>query len=365
MAVVLGIDIGGSKIALGQVDREGRLLSAPLRATSDTRGEAEFLEGLLGAIEESLEAIRISGEECIGIGVGCAGTIDTARGTIVVSPNLPLIEVPLARFVHERAGLPVILDNDANVATLAEARVGAAADAHHMVMLTLGTGVGGGLFLGGELYRGATGAAAELGHTIVAAGGEQCRCGAYGCLEAYASGKALERVAARLVASGGFLATRRGEGDAKSGPAEPESAALVATASRETFSELLDLEPSRASVRVPVEGLVALSEENALTGEAIGRLALDGDPAALVAVAHVGAWLGVGVANLANIFNPELIVVGGGLSSLGDLLFVPARKVLAAAGLSPNRDVVRLVTASAGADAGVIGAGLVAWEDLA
>jgi len=365
VAVVLGIDIGGSKIALGQVDREGRLVNVPLRATSDTRGEAEFLEGLLRAIEESLEAIRILGEECIGIGVGCAGTVDTTRGTIVVSPNLPLVEVPLARIVHERIGMPVILDNDANVATLAEARVGAAADAHHMVMLTLGTGVGGGLLLGGELYRGATGAAAELGHTIVAAGGEQCRCGAYGCLEAYASGKALERVAARLVQAGGLLANRAGDAGARIGPREPEPVAAAAMASREAFSELLDLEPAHASVRVPVEGLVALSEKNALTGEAIGRLALGGDPAALVAVAHVGAWLGVGVANLANIFNPEVIVVGGGLSSLGDLLLVPARKVLAAAGLSPNRDVVRLVTASAGADAGVIGAGLVAWEDLA
>jgi len=241
--------------------------------------------------------------------------------------------------VADRTGLPVTLDNDANVATLAEARVGAAAGLRQVVMLTLGTGVGGGIVLDGRLYRGATGAAGELGHTIVAAGGERCRCGAFGCLEAYASGTALERTAVRLVDAGGRREVLSGW------RAAPEVAGDVTGV-------------------VDTSGLSRLVDEGRLTGEELGALARDGDPGAQAALQEVSLWLGVGAVNLANIFEPEVIVVGGGLSALGELLLGPARRVLAAAALAPNRDAL-LRAASVGNHAGMVGAGLVCWEDRA
>ncbi|MHB9150608.1 MAG: ROK family protein [Thermoleophilia bacterium] len=337
--IVLGVDIGGTKIAVGRVTRNGRLLGEAICRPSDTGSESEFLEGLYAVLVEALGAARNDGHEVRAIGLGCAGTVARARGAIVVSPNLPLVDVPLARLVRERTGLPATLDNDANVATLAEARVGAAAGLQQVVMLTLGTGVGGGIVLDGRLYRGATGAAGELGHTIVVAGGERCRCGAFGCLEAYASGTALERTAARLVGAGGRREVLTGW------QAVPEVAGEVAPV-------------------VDTSELSRLLGEGRLTGEEIGQLARSGDPGARAALHEVGTWLGVGAANLANIFEPQVIVVGGGLSTLGELLLAPARRVLAAAALAPNREAA-LLTASVGNDAGMVGAGLVCWEEYA
>ena len=337
MRVVLGVDIGGTKIAVGPVAHDGRLLDGVVSRLSDRRGEAEFLDGLYAAVLDGLATAGQNGHEVLAVGLGCAGTIARDRGVVVVSPNLPLVDVPLARLVTERSGLPVVLDNDANVATLAEARVGTAAGLQQVIMFTLGTGVGGGIVLDGRLYRGATGAAGELGHTIVAGGGERCKCGAFGCLEAYASGTALERTALRLVEAEGR---------------------------REVLSGLrvvLGPEGPPAEV-VSIEGLSRLLVDGRLTGEEIGALAEAGDAGAQSAVAEVGAWLGVGAANVANIFEPEMIVVGGGLSPLGDLLLVPARRVLAAIALQPSRDVP-LLAASIGNDAGMVGAGLVCWEE--
>jgi glucokinase len=335
--VVLGVDIGGTKIAVGPVARDGRLLDGVVSRPSDPRSERDFLDGLYAALLDGLARARHDGHEVLALGLGCAGTIARDRGAVVVSPNLPLADVPLARLVTEHTGLPVVLDNDANVATLAEARVGTAAGLRQVIMFTLGTGVGGGIVLDGRLYRGATGAAGELGHTIVAGGGERCKCGAFGCLEAYASGTALERTALRLVQAGG---------------------------SREALSGwrvVPGLEGQPAEV-VSTEGLSQLLGHGGLTGKEVGALAAAGDPGAQAAVAEVGAWLGVGAANVANIFEPEVIVVGGGLSLLGDLLLMPARRVLAAIALPPGRDVP-LLAASIGNDAGMVGAGLVCWEE--
>ncbi|MHB1345047.1 MAG: ROK family protein [Thermoleophilia bacterium] len=369
---MLGVDIGGTKIALGCVLADGSLHGAVTRVPSDVRGSDELVGGLVAAVRSGLEGARRDGLQVRGVGLGCAGTVDRDRGAVVVSPNLPLVDAPLVQVVSEQVGLPVLLDNDANVAVLAETRVGAAAGLRQVAMLTLGTGVGGGLILDGRLYRGATGAAAELGHTIVAAGGERCRCGAFGCLEAYASGKALERTASRLIdADGrvpgpsveggvgwsGWAATPEAwepVGGVEAGGAAPDAAAAGASSTdRRTVG----------TGSVSVVALAALREEGRLDGESIGRLALKGDPGALLAVSEVGAWLGVGVVNLANIFEPEAVVVGGGLGTLGELLLRPARRVLQAGALSPNR-YTRLLGAAVGAEAGVVGAGLLAWEEL-
>lgn len=316
MAVMLGADIGGTKIAVGRVDRGGYLRGELLRVASDTSGEAALVDSLIAALRRALE--QPGGREVIGVGLACAGTVDAAGGIIVTSPNLPLRDTPLARRVREALALPVVVDNDANLACLAEARVGAAAGLRQVVMLTLGTGVGGGLFLDGRLYRGANGAAAELGHVIIHEGGELCRCGARGCLEAYASGRALERNARRLVEEGA-----------------PGTAALA-----------------------------ALARDGVLEGETVGRLARNGEPGALAALQEVGRSLGVGLGGFVNIFNPEMIVVGGGLGTLGELLLGPARPVMAQVALPPGRDTVQVVPAALGNEAGVLGAGLLAWEAL-
>ncbi|MHB0980424.1 MAG: ROK family protein [Thermoleophilia bacterium] len=370
---MLGVDIGGTKIGLGLVDSGGTLHGPPIRVSSDTRDSEGLVRGLVAAVRNAVEAACCAGFEVGGVGLGCAGTVDRARGAIVISPNLPLVDVPLARLVSEQVGLPVALDNDANVAALAEARVGAAVGLRNVAMLTLGTGVGGGLILDGRLYRGATGAAAELGHTIVAAGGERCRCGALGCLEAYASGKALERTASRLIDSDGRLPAlgEVGAGAVSGWAATPwardpgvqggEGVAAAHGPRAAGLPAVYDM--PLESARVSVAGLAELRDAGRLDGESIGRLALAGDPGALAAVTEVGAWLGVGVVNLANVFEPEAVVVGGGLGALGELLLGPARRVLRAGALAPNRDT-RLLAAAVGAEAGVVGAGLLAWEEL-
>jgi glucokinase len=339
MRVVLGVDIGGTKIAVAPVDRDGLPVAPVSRTPSDARGEAEFLEGLSRSLAHSADAARASGHEVMAVGLGCAGTVSRDEGLVVESPHLPLTRTPVARFVADRLGLPIVLDNDANVAGLAEARVGAAAGLRHVVMVTLGTGVGGGLVLGGRVYRGTTGAAAELGHMVVAAGGRACRCGREGCLEAYASGTALERTATELVRGAGRLSAVEG------------------------WEAVRGLAPGITDP-VDVSAMSARVSEGRLSGEAIGSLAASGDAGAQAVVAIVGVWLGVGVANLANIFEPEAIVVGGGLSSLGEPLLAPARKVLKSVALSPSRDA-SLVMASMGSEAGVVGAALMGWEESA
>jgi len=327
LRLMLGADIGGTKVAVAAVDEAGGIHGSIRTRPTDTRDEEALLAGLSAGLRD---ALADAPGPVLGIGVGCAGTIDWSRGRVVQSPNLPLVDFALVDRLTEALGLPVVLDNDANVATWAEARVGAARGLRQVIMLTLGTGVGGGIVLDGRLYRGASGAAGELGHTVVLAGGVPCHCGRRGCLEMYASGTALERTAHELAARA--VVDRPAAGPDAAAPPYGERLAHLAAA-----------------------GLLA--------GEDVGRLAGEGDQAAQDAVAHVGSWLGQGLADLANIFNPEMIVVGGGLSSLGEMLLEPARKVLTACGLAPNKDEARVAVAELGAQAGVVGAALVAWAE--
>jgi glucokinase len=230
-----------------------------------------------------------------------------------------LAEVPLASLLEKALGLPVVIENDVNAAVEAEATVGVATGLRDVVMLTLGTGVGGGLWLDGRVYRGANGGAAELGHMIVRAGGLPCPCGSHGCLEAYASGRALVRYAAARA------------GDAGTDPSGE---------------------------------LTALQEKGKLTGGAVTRLAQAGDKAALEAVQELARWLGVGLVNVTNAFDPEMIVVGGGVGDLGELLLAPARDVVRRLAFSPGRDRVRVECALLGNRAGLTGGALTAWRTL-
>ncbi len=315
---VLGVDIGGSKIAVAPVDRAGNILAPALVEPSVSENVVAFLTGLEGTLRRALDTFADLDLQAVGL--ACAGTIDSERGVVVTSPHLPLQGMHLAAVLEETLGVSVVLENDANAATRAEAVVGAAAGYRHVVMLTLGTGVGGGLLLNGHIYGGAGGGAAELGHTIVCAGGELCACGARGCLEMYVSGKALER----------FAQARAGR------PGEDPDGALAAR-----------------------------RDEGRLDGACVARLARQGHAGAVAAVSELAGWLGLGLVGLVNTFNPEVIVIGGGVGSLGDLILSPAERIMRETALPPNRDQVRVVPASLGNLAGLVGGGLAAWDFLA
>jgi len=313
MTETIGIDLGGTKAQAGVLDEDRKVLWED-REASTGQGEEELLELLVGAIAEAREARP--GVAAVGLGI--PATIDRERGVAVAAVNLPITDLPIRDAVAERAGLPAFVDNDANVAALAEFLYGAARGARNVVMLTIGTGVGGGLILGGEVYRGSTGAGAELGHTVIDMNGPRCQgnCPNRGCIEAFASGTAIGRE--------GRAAAER----------EPESAlGKLAAAGR------------------------------GIDGRVVTEAALAGDAASIAIFDLVGSRLGVALASFANIFDPDTIVIGGGVIAAGDLLLEPARRVLLERALAPmNR--VPVVAAELGNDAGMIGAAAMARIEL-
>jgi glucokinase len=311
---VVGVDLGGTKLLAGVVDDQ---LEVHDRVHRMVTGMSD--KGVTEAIVESVQELLERNPDVHAAGFGIPCLIDQRQGTAVMCVNLPLVDVPFRDVMSERLGIPVFIDNDANVTTLAEARFGAAKGAQHVVGLTIGTGIGGGLLLGGKLYRGFAGGGAELGHMVIDQDGPRCQgaCPNNGCLEAFASGSAIGR-----------------EG--------------TEAAEQEPDSEL-----GRAA---------AAGEE--ITGEMVTQLALAGDELARMVVGQVGRRLGVGLANFVNMFNPEVIVIGGGAMAAGDLLLEPARVEMKARALRPNRDQVRVVAARFGSDAGMLGAGVLALDEL-
>lgn len=310
---VIGVDLGGTKVLAGAVDGSLNVHHRVHRAVRGL-GQRELLDVVVAAVEEARAA---AGQEVTAVGFGIPCTIDQRRGMATMAVNLPLRDVPFRDVMAERLGLPVEVDNDANVAALAEHRGGAARGASEVVMLTIGTGIGGGLILHGELYRGAIGAGAELGHTTIDLDGPPCQgnCPNNGCLETLASGTALAREGRRIAA------------------------------------EQLDSALGRA-----------LTEGREITGALITELAHDGDAAAVEAVALIGRNLGVGIAGLLNIFNPDLVVIGGGVLAAGDLLLEPARAEVARRALPAMRDHAAIVPAHFGAEAGLVGAAALALD---
>ncbi|HEX3687789.1 MAG TPA: ROK family protein [Gaiellaceae bacterium] len=297
---VIGVDVGGTKILAAVVSRDGAL-GARIERPTEVVSEA----ALLAQLDELVEELRAGAPDVAALGFGIPSRIDQLEGRAVASVNVPLRGTDFRERMRERHELPVAIDNDANAAAIAEWQAGAARGASNVVMLTLGTGVGGGLILGGRPYRGATGSGAELGHVVVELDGEPCRCGGRGHLESYATG---------LVA--GELA-------------------------RERFGQ-------ESGARDLV------------------RRAEAGDIDAVALLAGIGRHLGAALATLVNALEPELIVFGGGFGeAAAEFLLGPAREVLARDGLEPGRDNVRLVPAELGTDAGVIGAGMIAFEALA
>lgn len=313
---MIGVDMGGSKLLAGAVDAD---LSVHARTQRPLIGldQTALLDVAVDAVEEA-RGLADGEVEAVGFGIPC--TIDQRTGRAVQAANLPLADIMFADVMTERLGLPVFVDNDANLATLAEHQRGAAVGASEVVMLTIGTGIGSGLILRNSLYRGAIGAGAELGHTVIDLDGPPCQgnCPNYGCIEVMASGTALAREASRI-------------------------------AGERPGSALAD----------------ALADGQPLLGPLVTELAYDGDAAALAVLELIGRRLGAALTSFVNAFNPQVIVIGGGVMAAGDLMLEPARRMVAERALPPARDEVRIVTAAFGVEAGMVGAAAFAFDRLA
>lgn len=310
----IGVDLGGTKMLVGVLDGDSEVKHES-RESSIDQNEEQLIELLVSEIDEA----RAARPAVAAVGLGIPATIDHDRGVAIAAVNLPIDDLPVREVVGGRTGLPVFVDNDANVAALAEHLFGAGRGADNVVMLTIGTGIGGGLILGGQIYRGATGAGAELGHMAIEMDGLSCQgnCPNRGCVETYASGTALGREAREAAAR------------------EPESALGRLAAEGET-----------------VDGRAATVAAHA------------GDAAALGVFETVGSRLGVALANFANIFEPTVIVIGGGVAAgAGDLLLDPAREELRRRALPPMNGTP-VVAAQLGEDAGMIGAAAMARIEL-
>lgn len=321
MSTRIGIDIGGTKVSGGVLDDDGRILVRTRRDTPDRSNAPRVVEDTIVGVHDELLALAEEAgvDRPTTVGIGAAGFVAADRSTVVFAPHLSWRNEPLRESLGKRIELPITVENDANAALWAEYRFGAARGATHAVMITLGTGIGGAILVGGHLVRGRYGIAGEFGHMQVVPGGQRCECGNRGCWEQYSSGNALVREA-------------RGMAMANS----PMAADLI------------------AHVGGDVEDL---------TGPRITDAAKEGDATATELLAEIGHWLGVGIADLAAALDPEVFIIGGGVSAAEELLLGPARETfarqLAGRGYRP---AARIVTARFGPDAGLIGAATLGAE---
>ncbi len=317
---VLAIDLGGTKIASAIVSSGGEVIARDYRLTQANEGVEPVTGRILGAIEHLLQKSNMVISQIDSISIASAGAIDFKKGLVTSSPNLPgWHNVPLRDRVVERFGIDTFLVNDASAAALAEHRLGAGHGTNNLVYITVGTGIGGGIIINGRLYLGTGGAAGEIGHMTIDADGPRCYCGNYGCLEEMASGRAIAREAIRRI--------RGGEGSA-----------------------LIDI----------VAGKI-----DDITAKEVAQAAQSGDRLALEVVSQAASYLGVGMVNVVNIFNPEMIVIGGSVAKMGDLLLNPVRQRVKERAFKLSAQAVEIVPAKLGDDVGVIGAALFAREQKA
>jgi glucokinase len=311
-AEAIGLDVGGTKIAGYLVDAEGTILR---NAVVDT--PAESADATLEAMAGAVWAVSSEGARTIGIGI--AGMVEFASGVMRYGPHLPFRDLPLRDRMAEATGLPCLVDNDANAAAWGEYVSGAGRGTSDMLLVTVGTGIGGGVVSGGRMFRGAHGLGAEIGHVVVERDGPLCGCGNHGCLEQVASGRAIDRL--------GREAAR----------ADPGSLMV----------ELAGGDPA------------------AVAGPIVVEAALGGDTTAIEVLAEVGRRLGEGIAGMVNVLDPEIVVVGGGAISAGDLLLEPAREAFGSSVMAPeHRPAVPIVPAQLGNSAGGVGAALLALDEL-
>lgn len=302
------MDVGGTKIAAGVVTPEGRILKETRYPTPAS--PVRLLDSITRAVLEVKNGFEVDGV-CLAV----AGLVLAEENKVVFSPNLHAVEdIPLKDKLESRIGLPLTLENDANAATWGEFRFGAGSEVDHLVFVALGTGIGGGVISHRMLVRGAQGSAGELGHVTIQASGPRCACGNRGCLEALASGTAIRRRA------------------------------------RELASEH------------PGSALGRLAADREVLGEDVTRLAREGDGVAVAVLEEAGRWLGIGLAGFVNVFNPEVITVGGGVMAAGELILEAAREEVRLRARPPSRDLVQIKEATLGPMSGVLGAAALARD---
>ncbi len=313
---IVGVDLGGTNIVVGAMSVDGQqsfaTRSVPTSADLGAEGVADRIVGVIeGVILDTIAETDAQRKDFIGVGIGAPGPLDREKGLVIVAPNLGWRNFPLRDRIGERLNLPATLDNDANCATVGEWWQGAAQGGTNVIGMTIGTGIGGGLILDGKLFHGSSDVAGEIGHTTIDLNGRHCKCGNYGCLEAYASGPAIA-VRAREV--------------------------LV----REETASLL---PSMVGGRL-----------DEITAATVYNAASQGDAVASEIVRDTARYLGAGVANLLNIFNPDIVVIAGGVTAAGDALFVPLRAEVRRRAFRSAVDATRIVAGTLPGTAGVVGA---------
>ncbi len=314
---VLAIDIGGTKIRTAIISETGQILAKEDCLTLADEGLEPVTGRLLSGIDRLLTQRNIDPAQLHSISIAAAGAIDVLKGLITSSPNLPgWHNVPLRDIVKSRCKVNTFLINDASAAALGEHQFGAGRGANNLILLTVGTGIGGGIIIDGRLYLGQSGSAGEIGHMTIDVNGTRCNCGNTGCLETLASGPAMAQEAVRRIEQG-----------------------------------------EKSSLTGIVDG-----EIGNITAEKIEVAAQGGDSLASEVISQAATYLGIGLANLVNIFNPEMIIVGGGVSEMGELLLEPARQVVKERAFELSARAVRIVRAQLGDDSGLLGAAAFAFQ---
>jgi len=317
--LILGIDLGGSKILTAVVKSEGEVLSSNESTTRATEGQDIVIQSIVDSAHSAMKQVSCTISEISAIGIGAPGISNPEAGILFTSPNLPgWRNVLLRDIIQNKLDKKAFLINDANAAALGELYFGAARNTHNFIYVTLSTGIGGGIVIDGKIYTGAIGTAGEIGHMTIDDNGPICNCGNKGCWEALASGTSLAREAKRRIKEG-----------------------------------------AKTSILKYTEG-----DLEKVTAPIIHSAAEQGDKLARDLIARTGYYVGVGIANLINIFNPELIVVGGGLSNIGDMLLKPAFKEAADRSYKEAFQAVRLVSAGLGRNSGVLGAAAFALQEM-
>jgi glucokinase len=317
--LIIGIDLGGTKISTALANSAGGIIAHDRRETRAAEGQEAVIGRMLDAARQVMAQAEVKAIEVAAVGIGAPGPLDIDAGVVVAPPNLPGWDrVPLGRLIEDELSITTFLDNDANAAALGEHRFGAGRGTDHMIYVTVSTGIGGGLILDGKLYHGVGGVAGEIGHVTVLPHGPLCNCGNRGCLETLASGTAIAREARERVTRG------------------------IPT----LMADLAGSAPEHITAKLVVE--------------AAGR----GDAEAQYILAEAMNYLGIGIANLVNLFNPQLIVIGGGLANIGEALFEPVRRAIDRHAFSAAARAVQVVRAELGDNAGVLGAAAVALAQI-
>jgi len=314
----VGIDIGGTKIAAGVVDGQAHILSRCETKEHSGQPPAVVIEAVVRAFQAVLQAAGMERDDLVGVGVGFAGHTNGREGLVLTSSNLPAWDrMPLRDVLSGRLGVPVVLDNDCNAAALAEHRYGAGRESRHMVYVVFSTGVGAGIIIDGHLYRGHTGTAGEVGHTVVDVDGRMCSCGKRGCLMAWACGMALAKLAGERIRAGEDTLLRE----------------------------------------------MAGGDLGRINGEMVAEAARAGDRVARELIQLTGKYLGVGLSTVVQVLNPEVIVIGGGLAHMGSLLMDPCLQALRENVHPVLAGSARIVPSHFGEDVGIVGAAALVLPD--